>query len=146
MTVINPPLRHELPLSTTNIGHFGTLVGERLPQFASGPTRNHHNDEEIARAAGLPAPVGYSLQYYGPVSHLMTAHYGERWLKTGEMAVSFIKPIYAGDNLTIEIGGREVQRPLEVTQGRVVLQVDCFNQRGDLVAAGTASIGDLPGA
>ena len=103
-------MTHKLALSRGMIQQFGSLVGERLPEFSAPAGRNHHNDDEIAKAAGLPAPVGYSLQYYAPVSHLMAGTFRQRWFETGEMSVAFLKPVFAGDELTIAIGHRPVQR------------------------------------
>jgi acyl dehydratase len=70
----------------------------------------------------------------------MTQRYGERWIRGGEMAVAFIKPVCAGDDIKVVIGERPVQRPEQVSAGQYGLQVDIYNQLGDLVAAGAASL------
>jgi acyl dehydratase len=72
----------------------------------------------------------------------MLQRYGARWLDGGEMAVAFIRPVCAGDDIKVVIGERPVQRPEQVTAGQQGLQVDIYNQLGELVAAGVATLRD----
>jgi hypothetical protein len=48
--------------------------------------------------------------------------------------------VCAGDDIRVEIGAREVQRPEPLAAGRTALQADVYNQLDELVAAGTVSI------
>jgi acyl dehydratase len=97
-------------------------------------------DPEAAKSVGLRGPIAYSLHYYAQVAHLMTERFGARFLNGGEMAVSFIKPVCAGDDVRIAIGERPVQRAEQLAPAREALQVDIYNQLGELVAAGSVSM------
>lgn len=130
----------EFEMSQQAINSFGALLGARLPSLGRKPGR-HHTDPETAKSVGLRGPVAYSLHYYGHVSHIMTKMYGRRWLEGGEMSVAFIRPVCAGDNVVVKVGDRPLQRPQDASSGdRLSLQVDVYNQLGELVAAGAASI------
>ena len=128
------------------IDAFGALVGKRIPHLKRKPGTGHHSDPEAAKSVGLRGPVAYSLHYYAHVSQLMTERFGKRWLNDGEMAVSFIKPVCAGDSLVVKIGERPLQRPEQVAGGRIGLQVDIYNQLSELVAAGAVSLAKDPQA
>ncbi len=129
-------------MSQQAIDAFGALVGQRAPQLKRKPGTGHHSDPAAAKSVGLRGPVAYSLHYYGHVADLMTQRYGERFLHGGEMAVAFIKPVCAGDDIKVVVGERPVQRPEQVPNGQQGFQVDVYNQLGELVAAGVAT---LPG-
>jgi acyl dehydratase len=57
------------------------------------------------------------------------------------MSVAFVKPVYAGDRLTVH-GVVKEKRP-ENGGMRVVVEVWCLNQHGERTAVGSAS-GVLP--
>ena len=127
-------------MSQQAIDDFGALIGKRVPALKRKPGTGHHSDPEAARSVGLRGPVGFSLHYYAHVSQLMTQRFGRRWTTGGEMSIAFIKPVCAGDDITVRIGERPVQRPEPLAEGRKALQADIFNQLGELVAAGSVSI------
>lgn len=133
-------LATEFHMSQQAIDAFGALVGKRAPHLTRKPGTGHHSDPEAAKSVGLRGPVAYSLHYYAHVAHLMTERHGARWLNGGEMAIAFIKPVCAGDDLRIAVGERPVQRVEQTVEGRETFQVDIFNQLGELVAAGVASL------
>lgn len=135
-------LATEFQMTQQAIDAFGALVGQRAPHLKRKPGTGHHSDPAAAKSVGLRGPVAYSLHYYGHVADLMTRRYGERWLNGGEIAVAFIKPVCAGDDIKVEVGEREVQRPEQVPSGSHGFQVDVYNQLGELVAVGVAM---LPG-
>ncbi len=135
-------LATEFRMTQQAIDAFGALVAQRVPQLKRKPGTGHHSDPAAAKSVGLRGPVAYSLHYYGHVADLMTQRYGERWLCGGEMAVAFIKPVCAGDHVKVVIGERPLRRPEQVSNGNQGFQVDVYNQLGELVAAGVAT---LPG-
>ena len=53
------------------------------------------------------------------------------------MSMAFVKPVYAGDRLTVH--GVVKETCPEGTATRVVVDVRCENQDGQLTAVGTAS-------
>jgi len=137
---LEPKLSTEFRMSQQAIDAFGALVGKRAPHLKRKPGTGHHSDPKAAKSVGLRGPVAYSLHYYAHVAHLMTERFGPRFLNGGEMAVSFIKPVCAGDDLRVAIGERPVQRVEQRVDDREVLQVDIYNQLEELVAAGTVSM------
>ena len=139
---MNDTLQSGFHMSQQAIDDFGALIGKRIPALRREPGTGHHSDPEAAKSVGLRGPVGFSLHYYAHISHLMTQRFGRRWTGDGEMSIAFIKPVCAGDDITVRIGERPVQRPEPVADGRTALQADVFNQLGELVAAGSVSIAD----
>jgi acyl dehydratase len=127
-------------MSQQAIDAFGALIGQRAPEPKRKPGTGHHSDPAAAKSVGLRGPVAYSLHHYAHVADLMTQRYGERWTSGGEVAVAFIKPVCAGDDIKVVIGERPVQRPEQVSDGQQGFQVDIYNQLGELVAAGVASL------
>lgn len=133
-------LQSQFHMSQQAIDAFGALIGKRVPALKRPPGTGHHADPEAAKSVGLRGPVGFSLHYYAHVSHLMAQRFGPRWTAGGEMSIAFLKPVCAGDDIRVEIGAREVQRPEPLAAGRTALQADVYNQLGELVAAGIVSI------
>jgi acyl dehydratase len=94
-----------------------------------------HTDEEWARAKGFRAPLVQAMMSTAYVSELMTHYAGAGFVKGGAIAMSFINPVYAGEQLTI----RGVVRDRPDDAGRSVVDVWCENQQGQPTAVGTAS-------
>lgn len=101
-----------------------------------------HTDEAWARTKGFKAPLAQAMMSTAYVSELMMRFLGPGFVKGGTMSMVFIKPVFAGDRLTVH--GVVKERVAEVAGTRVVVEVWCENQHGDKTAVGTAS-GLLPG-
>jgi acyl dehydratase len=71
------------------------------------------------------------------VSEMMVALLGEGFLKGGKMAVKFIKPVLAGDTLTLR--GRVASKAPEGERTRVAVEIWCENQDGVKTLVGEAS-------
>ncbi len=71
------------------------------------------------------------------VSELMTRFVGAGFVKGGTMSMAFIKPVLAGDRLTVH--GVVKDKQPEGGRTRVVVEVWCENQHGEKTAVGTAS-------
>jgi acyl dehydratase len=71
------------------------------------------------------------------VSEMMTRFLGTGFVKGGTMSMVFIKPVYAGDRLTVR--GMVKEKSPEGGATRVVVEVWCENQHGEKTAVGTAS-------
>jgi acyl dehydratase len=67
---------------------------------------------------------------------MMTALLGAGFVKGGTMSMAFIKPVYAGDRLTVHGVVKEVHP--EAAGTRVVVEVWVENQDGAKTAVGTA--------
>ena len=71
------------------------------------------------------------------VSEMMTRLLGAGFVTGGTISMTFIKPVYAGDRLTVRGVVTEVRS--ENGARRVVVEVWCENQHGEKTAVGTAS-------
>jgi acyl dehydratase len=124
-------------------------IGQELPRLIkeipqrkidaySGVRPNYiHSDEAFARTRGFRAPLAQAMMSTAYVSELMTRFVGAGFVKGGTMSMTFIKPVFAGDRLTVH-GAVKEKRP-EGGRTRVVVEVWCENQDGDKTAVGTAS-------
>ena len=124
-------------------------VGQQLPTLVkeisqrqidtySGVRPNSiHTDEAWARKKGFRATLAQGMMSTAYVSEMMTQLLGAGFIKGGTMSVAFIKPVYAGDRLTVH-GVVKEMRP-ESGGTRVLVDVWCENQHGEKTAAGQAS-------
>ncbi len=96
-----------------------------------------HTDERWAKAKGLRTTLAQGMMSTAYVSEMMTSLCGAGFVKGGGMSVAFIRPVYAGDRLTVH--GVVNERTPEHGGTRVVVDVWCDNQHGEKTAAGTAS-------
>lgn len=124
-------------------------VGQTLPPLEKSLTQRHidaysgvrvrsiHTDEAWARRKGFRTTLAQGMMSTAYVSEMMTRLLGAGFVESGTMSVAFVKPVYAGDRLTV----RGVVKELRPEPGgtRVVVDVWCENQDGITTAAGTAS-------
>jgi phosphate acetyltransferase len=126
-----------------------TAIGQALPPLVkeipqrridaySGVRPNYiHSDEAFARKKGFAAPLAQAMMSTAYVSELMTRFVGAGFVKGGQLSMAFIKPVLAGDTLTVH--GVVKERQPEAGRTRVVVEVWCENQHGEKTAVGTAS-------
>ena len=98
---------------------------------------NIHNDLEFARGEGFPALVADGLITTHWVDAVMRDLFGVGYYKGGKLMTKYIKPVYTDDEVTIKLLLKE-----KVAEGKATrfnLEVNCFNQNGELVTVGTAS-------
>ena len=109
----------------------------KIDAYSGVKPRSIHTDEEWAREKGFRAPLAQAMMSTAYVSELMTQLLGAGFIQGGTMAMTFIKPVYVGDCLTVRVVVRD-QRP-ENGPTRVTVEVWCENQHGEKTTAGTAS-------
>jgi acyl dehydratase len=124
-------------------------VGRELPALRKEPTqrridvysgvrpRSIHTDPSWAHAKGFRTTLAQGMMSTAYVSEMMTRLLGAGFVKGGTLSMAFLKPVYAGDRLTVH-GVVKETRP-EGAGTRVVVEVWCQNQHGEKTAAGTAS-------
>ena len=105
--------------------------------FDGRDTRNIHTDDDVARGAGLPRAAAQGRYPIGYLSERALAYFGRGWLEGGRLDVTLVKPIFAGDSITVH--GTVIERVPEEDSTRVVLEIWLENQRGERVTDGTAS-------
>jgi acyl dehydratase len=127
----------------------GVSIGQKLPGLVkeipqrridaySGVRPNSiHSDEAFARRKGFRAPLAQAMMSTAYVSELMTRFAGAGFVKGGTMSMTFIKPVLAGDRLTVH--GVVKDTLPEHGRTRVIVEVWCENQHGETTAVGTAS-------
>lgn len=99
--------------------------------------RSIHTDESWARAKGFRTCLAQGMMSTAYVSEMMTKLLGAGFVKGGTMSMAFIKPVYAGDRLTVH--GRIKDKRGENGATRVTVDVWCENQDGEKTAIGTAT-------
>ncbi len=98
---------------------------------------NIHNDLEFAQSEGFPNLVADGLIATHWVEAAMRDLFGVGYYKGGRLMTKYIRPVYADDEVTIKLVLRE-----KVPEGNLMrfnLEINCFNQKGELVTVGTAS-------
>ena len=113
------------------------IVQRKIDAYSGVKPRSIHTDEAWARAKGFRAPLAQAMMSTAYVSEMMTRLLGAGFVKGGTLSMAFIKPVYAGDRLTVH-GVVKETRP-EGAGTRVVVEVWCQNQHGEKTAVGTAS-------
>src|SRR5205807_7917515 len=113
-------------------------IGEKLPSLDKEISQRRidaysgvrplsiHTDEAWARQKGFRTTLAQGMMSTAYVSEMMTRLLGAGFIKGGTMAVAFVKPVYAGDRLTVRGVVKEVRPEKDGT--RVVVEVWCENQ------------------
>ncbi len=99
-------------------------------------TKNIHTDDEVARKAGLPRAVATGRHPVSFITELMVDHLGMGFITGGEIDVSFVKPIFPGNVLTLKAVLKE--KSPEDGATRYLFDVSLTNQEGAAVTVGTA--------
>src|SRR6059036_4369298 len=126
-----------------------TTVGEALPSLVKDISQRRidvysgvkphsiHSDEAWARQKGFRTCLAQGMMSTAYVSQMMVTLLGPDFARGGTMSMAFIKPVYAGDRLTVH--GVIKDRQPENGGTRVTVEVWCVNQDGQTTAIGTAS-------
>ena len=109
----------------------------RIDAYSGVRPRSIHSDESWARAKGFRTCLAQGMMSTAYVSEMMTKLLGAGFVKGGTLSMAFVKPVYAGDRLTVH--GRIKERREDDGGTRVVVDVWCENQDGEKTAIGTAS-------
>lgn len=130
-----------MAMTQETILDFGRLVRMRAEFQMEDVEKGHHGDPEVARRAGLRGPVAYSLQYYARAAALLEEEFGTRWSESGTMQMAFLKPVCAGDEVTILITSSQNSADGTSAPEEPRIQIEVSNQLEELVASGTATLG-----
>lgn len=114
-----------------------TIVQRQIDCYSGVRPHSIHTDPDWARQKGFKAPLVQAMMSTAYVSQMMMEFAGKGFVKGGAMSVSFIKPVYAGDTLTVR--GRVKSREPAGGATRVTVEVWCENQDGVKTMVGTAS-------
>ncbi|HEX6079466.1 MAG TPA: MaoC family dehydratase [Methylomirabilota bacterium] len=124
-------------------------VGQELPPLSKQPSqrridvysgvrpRSIHTDPAWAEAKGFRTTLAQGMMSTAYASEMMTRLLGPGFLKGGTLSMAFLKPVYAGDRLTVH--GRVQAAQPEGSANRITVEIWIENQHGVKTAAGTAS-------
>jgi acyl dehydratase len=104
-------------------------------QGASGDMNPIHHDEELARAAGYPAPLGVGMFAAG-----ILAAWAASWLgaeNVRRFKVRWKEPVWPGDVLTCV--GKVARRYGDGAERRVDLELACAIERGGVALVAWAT-------
>jgi 3-hydroxybutyryl-CoA dehydratase len=117
---------------------------DALETTAAGDGRFHiasptiHNDDEFARAQGLPGIIADGMISTNWISQLLVRAYGLRYLAGGELRTRFVRPIYEGEVVHTRA---EVVSVAGAGDGRrLSLDVCCITDGGEDCTVGTATV------
>ena len=113
----------------------------RIDVYSGVRPRSIHTDEAWAHQKGFRTTLAQGMMSTAFASEMMTRLLGEGFVRGGTLSMAFIKPVYAGDRLTVRGVVKDKRR--EDGRTRVIVEVSCTNQHGQQTAIGTAS-GLLP--
>ena len=113
------------------------IAQRQIDAYSGVRPKSIHTDAEWAKKKGFAAPLAQGLMSTGYVSQMMVDFLGEGFVKGGSINVSFIKPVLAGDTLTMH--GAVRSKEAEGTRTRVTVEFWCENQQGVKTMVGTAS-------
>ena len=127
----------------------GVKVGQALPSLVKDVSqrridvysgvrpRSIHSDEAFAREKGFRTCLAQGMMSTAYVSQMMVKFLGPGFASGGTLSMAFIKPVYAGDRLTV----RGVIKDKQSDNGakRVVVEVWVENQHGEKTAVGHAT-------
>ena len=109
----------------------------RIDVYSGVRPRSIHTDEAWAHQKGFRTTLAQGMMYTPYASEMMRRPVGAGFVRGGTLSMAFIKPVYAGDRLTVH-GVVKETRP-EGGRTRVVVEVWCENQHGEKTAVGSAS-------
>lgn len=109
----------------------------RIDAYSGVRPRSIHSDEAWARQKGFRDCLAQGMMSTAYASQLMVKLLGPGFAKGGTMSMAFIKPVYAGDRLTVHGVIKDKRRDGSAT--RVVVEVWVENQHGEKTAVGHAT-------
>jgi acyl dehydratase len=109
----------------------------RIDVYSGVRPRSIHSDEAWARQKGFRTCLAQGMMSTAYVSQMMVKLLGPGFARGGTMSMAFIKPVYAGDRLSVHGVVKERQSDNGAT--RVVVEVWVENQNGEKTAVGHAT-------
>ena len=102
--------------------------------LAGGDGNPLHTDPQFAAKTQFGGTVAHGMLVLAYLSEMLTAAFGEAWLAGGRLKVRFRAPARPGD--TVTAAGRVVRSE----GGCTVCEVECRNQRGEVLVSGEAEV------
>ena len=109
----------------------------RIDVYSGVKPHSIHSDDAWARQKGFRACLAQGMMSTAYVSQMMVKLLGPGFATGGTMSMAFLKPVYAGDRLTVHGVIKDKQSDTGAT--RVVVEVWVENQHGEKTAVGHAT-------
>jgi acyl dehydratase len=109
----------------------------RIDVYSGVRPRSIHTDEAWARQKGFRTCLAQGMMSTAYVSQMMVKLLGPGFARGGSLSMAFIKPVYAGDRLTVH-GVVKDKQPADGGT-RVIVDVWVENQHGEKTAVGHAT-------
>jgi len=109
----------------------------RIDVYSGVKPRSIHSDEAWARQKGFRGCLAQGMMSTAYVSQMMVKLFGPGFARGGTMSMAFVKPVYAGDRLSVHGIIKDKQPDNGAT--RVVVEVWVENQHGEKTAVGHAT-------
>ena len=108
-----------------------TVAPYRLEAYNTAKfSENKMHDDTVAKQYGFSGGLVTGVDLFAYLVHLPVSAYGRAFLERGQMEASFIKPVYDGEQLTLEAD--------EIDGGLAIR----LQSRGEVCGLGTASLPD----
>ena len=105
----------------------------------SKESENRMHSDEVARRYGFRGGLVPGVTVFSHMTRPVVAHFGNAWLERGWAEVSFSRPAYEGELLTVGTSAR-------VTESVAGLALICTNEAGVELARMHAGVKDAPDA
>lgn len=105
---------------------------------ASGDYNPIHIDPDFAKKTPMGGTIAHGMLILAYISELMTASFGESWIKGGSLEVRFRVPARPGDRISVSGQVSAIER--EGNAAAIKCQVSCRNQDGEVNINGEAAV------
>lgn len=113
------------------------ITQEKINRYAlaGGDGNPLHTEPQFAARTMFGGTIAHGLLLLAYLSEMMTVAFGRAWLSGGRLKVRFKAPARPGD--TVSAVGRVVR-----AEGRrTVCEVECRNQRDEVLVSGETEVG-----
>jgi 3-hydroxybutyryl-CoA dehydratase len=112
------------------------ITQEKINRYAvaGGDGNPLHTDPEFAARTMFEGTIAHGMLVLAYLSEMLTAAFGPAWLSSGRLKVRFKAPARPGDAVSA------VGRVVRAEAGRTVCQVECRNQRDEVLVSGEAEV------
>ena len=99
---------------------------------------NIHTDPEKAKAMGLERPIASGQMSYSYIHEMLCREFGIDFRQGGNLSVTFLKPVYAGDTVTTN----GIVEDSQDVDGRRTLSINVWleNHDGNKTSTGSANV------
>jgi 3-hydroxybutyryl-CoA dehydratase len=117
-----------------------TLSQEKIDRYAraSGDFNPIHVDPTFAAQTPFGGTIAHGMLLLAYLSEMLTAAFGQGWLAGGRLKIRFKGAARPQD--TVTIGGRVQRAKEEHEERRLWCDVECLNQRGEVLVTGRAEV------